>query len=287
MTETHMSLHYILDGSDIRTYSTAIEKLLAGKSCWKTVKRNSRNIIAFHPELKVYFKSFNHAGPKERLKRIFAGSRAQRTFNGTRLLHLAGCQAPDIVAMGRFADHDFILMESVQGPPLLNTLESYLKHQSHPNWRLSLYQELGLTIGKMHSHGVIHGDLRGNNVVILPENHYYRLALIDNERTRQAIRFRREQRRNLKQIMLFGPQYITEEEQKQFFVYYFQAFPHPPRRAKQIEVDILREVNGHFKRKGIVQGTAITETDYWTQLAKCRPYELSRFSNNDAQPPLL
>lgn len=276
-------IHYLRDPEKASAVTIATNNLLSDDGSWQLVKRNSRNTIAFHPELNLYFKSFNHTSIKERLKRFFTGGRAQRTFSGTRLLHLAGCRAPDVVAIGSFPGNDFILMESIQGPPLLNTLESYLKHQSHPEWRRSLYQELGLTIGKVHAKGVIHGDLRGNNVVILPENHQYRLALIDNERTRKAIRFRREQRRNLKQIMLFGEQYITEEEQQLFFKGYFQAFPHAPRIEKQLAVDTLREVSRHFNRKGIVQGTTITGTDYWSILAECKPYEVSRLSNSGEQ----
>jgi len=285
MPQHRLVINYLRDPAQAAPFSIAIEQLFSGGHSWRLIKRNTRNTIAFHSGLGVYFKSFNHTNIKERLKRLFTGGRAQRTLNGTLLLHQANCQAPSVLAMGHFPGHDFILMESVEGPPLLNALESYLKHPKHPEWRRALFQELGLTIGKMHATGVIHGDLRGNNVVILPENHHYRLALIDNERTRKPFRFRREQRRNLKQIMLFGPQYITQEEQQLFFSSYFQAFPHPDRAAKELAAETLQEVGKHFKRKGIVQGTPIRETNYWPRLAESAPYELFRLSNSGEQSP--
>jgi serine/threonine protein kinase len=285
MSQHRLVINYLRDPAQKSPLPIAIEQLLSDDGSWRLIKRNTRNTIAFHSELRVYFKSFNHTNIKEGLKRLFTGGRAQRTLNGTRLLHQAGCQAPDVVAMGHFPGNDFILMESIEGPPLRNALESHLKHQKHPEWRRALFQELGLTIGKMHAKGVIHGDLRGNNVIILPENHHYRLALIDNERTRKPFRFQREQRRNLKQIMLFGPQYITQGEQQLFFSGYFQAFPHPAQAAKQLSAETLREVGKHFKRKGIVQGTPISEANYWPALAECVPYELSRLSNSGERFP--
>lgn len=287
MSQQRLVISYLRDSAQKPLISSAIEQLFLDGGCWRLIKRNTRNTIAFHSELRVYFKSFNHTNIKEKLKRLVTGGRAQRTLNGTHLLHQAGCQAPDVVAMGHFLGNDFILLESVEGPPLLNALESHLKHKEHREWRRALFQELGLTIGKMHSKGVIHGDLRGNNVIILPENHHYRLSLIDNERTRKPFRFQREQRRNLKQIMLFGPQYITQEEQQLFFSGYFQAFPHSAHAAKQLETETLRKVGKHFKRKGIVQGTPITEANYWPALAECAPYELSRISNSDERFPQL
>lgn len=73
--------------------------------------------------------------------------------------------------------------------------------------------------------------LRGNSVVIVPDHQGYRLAMMDNERTRKAFRFNCEQQRNLKQIMPFGPCYITQDERDLFFVCYLQAFPYPKQRT--------------------------------------------------------
>ncbi len=277
MSQPHFTLEHISnqDNSLKEAYSQALKQLFSGGSAWKQVKKNSRNIIAFHPDMGVYFKSFNRSPVTERLKSTFTGGRAKRTLAGTRLLQETDCMAPKILATGHYPGHDFIIMEALEGAPLLNAIESYLRDSPDSQWRKDLFRELGLTIGKMHANGIIHGDLRGNNVVIVPDHQRYRLAMIDNERTRKAFRFNREQQRNLKQIMLFGPCYITPDERDLFFDCYFQAFPHPKQRAAQLKEKTFTEVEKHFQRKGVVQGTPLESVNYWPILKTLSPFELS------------
>ncbi|MQX52701.1 lipopolysaccharide kinase InaA family protein [Alcanivorax sediminis] len=276
MHNSHLTIDFHCELGFHTAIAEAVQRLLSGHDDWVSIKKNDRNTIAYHPELGVYFKSFYRNSVTERLKSIFSGGRAHRTLKGTRLLQAANCLAPDILATGRYSNNDFIIMEALNGPPLLNTLESYLKDKPDSQWRNDLFRELGFTIGKMHAQGVIHGDLRGNNVVIVPDHDCYRLAMIDNERTRKAFRFKREQRRNLKQIMLFGPHYITSSERDMFFDCYFQAFPHSSSRAKLLVKCTFDEVEEHFQRKGIVQGTPLEPIDYWPTIRSLQPLEVSQ-----------
>ncbi len=277
MSQPPFTLEHIpnQDNSLKEAYTQALQQFFSGDPAWKQVKQNSRNTIAIHPDMGVYFKSFNRTSITERLKSTFTGGRAKRTLAGTELLQEAGCMAPKILATGYYPDNDFIIMEALEGAPLLNAIESYLRDTPDSQWRKNLFCELGLTIGKMHANGIIHGDLRGNNVVIVPDHQRYRLAMIDNERTRKAFRFNREQQRNLKQIMLFGPCYITPVERDLFFDCYFQAFPHPKQRAILLKEQTFAEVEKHFQRKGIVQGTPLEPVNYWPILETLPPFELS------------
>jgi hypothetical protein len=75
--------------------------------------------------------------------------------------------------------------------------------------------------------------------------------------------------------MLFGPYYITPAERELFFDYYFQAFPHPKRHASLLKEQTFAEVEKHFQRKGIVQGTPLESVNYWPTLEKLSPFELS------------
>lgn len=276
MTDSHLTIEFHCESARQGAIAEAVPLLLSSQDGWLSIKKNDRNTIAYHSELGIYFKSFNRNPVTERLKGVFSGGRAQRTLKGTRLLQAANCLAPDILATGQYSHNDFIIMEALNGPPFLNTLESYLKDKPGSHWRHDLFRELGFTIGKMHAQGIIHGDLRGNNVVIVPDDDCYRLAMIDNERTRKAFRFNREQRRNLKQIMLFGPHYITAAERDMFFDCYFHAFPHSSSSAQSIVKRTFDEVEKHFQRKGIVQGTPLEPINYWPIIRSLPPLEVSR-----------
>lgn len=253
-----------------------LEALLGDRAGWKVVKDNARNLICYHPADRLYFKSFDHGNLTETLKRALRGSRARRTLLGTRLLQEAGCLAPDVVACGTLLHQDFVVMEDLDGPQLLNTLHSYLQEPSRRAWRRQLYRALGRTIGTMHAAHIAHGDLRPNNVIIHPGADGYRLGLIDNERTRRPLRFRREQLRNLKQIMLLDERYITAAERRTFFAAYFSRFPtaHPlrQRRAAQrvLQRTVIEEVTAHFARRAPVSGTPIP-AEGWQALAGLQP----------------
>jgi tRNA A-37 threonylcarbamoyl transferase component Bud32 len=253
-----------------------LEALLGDRSGWQVVKDNARNLICYHPADRLYFKSFDHSNLAETLKRALRGSRARRTLLGTRLLQEAGCLAPDVVACGTLVHQDFVVMEDLGGPQLLNALHSYLQEPARRRWRRQLYRALGRTIGTMHAAGIAHGDLRPNNVIIHPGKDGYRLGLIDNERTRRPVRFRREQLRNLKQIMLLDERYITAAERRTFFAAYFSRFPQGHRlqrsRAAQraIQRTVIDEVQAHFSRRAPVSGTPIPP-EGWQALAGLGP----------------
>ena len=253
-----------------------LEALLGDRTGWKVVKDNARNLICYHPADRLYFKSFDHSSLDETLKRALRGSRARRTLLGTRLLQEAGCLAPDVVACGTLLHQDFVIMEDLDGPQLLNALHSYLQEPERRAWRRQLYRALGRTIGTLHAAGLAHGDLRPNNIIIHPGADGYRLGLIDNERTRRPLRFRREQLRNLKQVMLLDERYITAAERRTFFAAYFSRFPkaHPlrHRRAAQraIQHTVVEEVKAHFARRAPVSGTQIPP-EGWRTLAGLGP----------------
>lgn len=253
-----------------------LEALLGDRTGWKVVKDNARNLICHHPADRLYFKSFDHGSLGETLKRAVRGSRARRTLQGTRLLQDAGCLAPDVVACGTLLHQDFVVMEDLDGPQLLNALHSYLQEPARRSWRRQLYRALGCTVGTMHAAGIVHGDLRPNNVIIHPGADSYRLGLIDNERTRRPLRFRREQLRNLKQIMLLDERYITAAERRTFFAAYFSRFPqaHRLRRShtarRDLQQTVIREVAAHFSRRASVSGTPIPP-EGWQALAGLGP----------------
>ena len=161
-------------------------------------------------------------------------------------------------------------MEDLEGPQLLNALESFLQAPSARPWRRELFRALGHMVGRMHAARVVHGDLRPNNIIIHPGHPGYRLALIDNERTRKPLRFQREQKRNLKQVMLLADDYITPAEQRRFFAAYFSRLKLPRHKQRRLYRETLESVREHFVRKGVARGTPISQ-DYWYILRHQQP----------------
>tara|TARA_B100000676_G_scaffold310692_1_gene378055 strand:+ start:5507 stop:6316 length:810 start_codon:yes stop_codon:yes gene_type:complete len=261
---------YIAPGLDPQALHEGIRSVLSDQKGWSVVKQNARNLIAYQENGRLYFKSFNNDRLKELAKRSLGGSRAWRTLKGTRLLTEAGCLAPAIIACGHHQRCDFILMEDLEGPQLLNALESFLQAPSARPWRRELFRALGHMVGRMHAARVVHGDLRPNNIIIHPGRQGYRLALIDNERTRKPLQFGREQKRNLKQIMLLADDYITPAERRRFFAAYFARLDLPRHKLRQLYRETLESVREHFARKGVARGTPINQ-DYWYILRHQQP----------------
>lgn len=264
--KTYYSNSKIKEKDAIKIFDDALSQ----KTNWQTIKKNKRNIIAKNEKKNIYLKTFSLLSLNEKAKRIFSGGRAVRTLKGTDLLIEAGCLAPTVLACGSYSDHDFVLMEDLKGPQLLNALESFLQGHENRPWRRQLFRALGHTIGRMHANKVVHGDLRPNNVIIHPGNNGYRLGLIDNERTRRPVRFTREQKRNLKQIMLLDEDYISPAERRRFFAAYFQQLSLSRPQQRRLYRQTLASVQEHFRRRGVSRGTEIAEQD-WQVLANQQP----------------
>lgn len=264
------SFTFVTPVIDTETLRQHLDALLAGAESWKVIKDNPRNLIAWNPSEQLYYKSFRDGSTTERWKRRFRGNRAQRTLEGTRLLENAGCLAPAVLACGMLDDQDFVMMRDLSGPQLLNTLHTFLQDVDRRPWRKQLFEELGRTIGRLHAAGIVHGDLRPNNVIVHPSGDSYQLGLIDNERTRRPFLFRREQLRNLKQILLLGDAYITATEREAFFDNYFTVLGCTERRRQRLKRITEDAVKKHLEHRGAVSGTAI-DAAHWDTLKPLTP----------------
>lgn len=260
---TVVTFTYIANGINENSLHNSMQNLIERESDWRIIKENQRNMIAYQDYGRLYFKSFNNNRFKETLKRATGGSRAWRTLKATRKLEQAGCLAPQIIACGHFEACDFILMEDLTGPQLMNAIHSYLQTPETAQWRKTLFRTLGLTVGRLHSSGLVHGDLRPNNVIIHPSEKGYRIGFIDNERTRQPIQFKREQKRNLRQIMILGDRYITHAERISFFAAYFSLMPCSANVRRSLYRQTVADVAALFEKRPPGEGTQAPEELWW------------------------
>jgi len=104
------------------------------------------------------------------------------------------------------------------------------------NWHLPLSKEkviekriiiekLGEEIGRLHKLGIYHGDLRLNNILIQQKDRDIEFHIIDNE----SIRFykkipKRLIEKNLVQVNMVFPLYITHDDRIRFYEVYTSAY---------------------------------------------------------------
>ena len=107
-----------------------------------------------------------------RLPEIDMRIRSQRTLQEPEVIHRAkeaGVPTPTIF-MVDVAEAN-IIMEFIEGKQVKQVLDSLSSEE-----RQSLCRHIGRLIGRLHSHGVIHGDLTTSNMILTSEG---RVVLVD------------------------------------------------------------------------------------------------------------
>ncbi len=251
----------------------ALQSLADPCDTWRIIKDNSRYLIARHGEFSLFYKDF---APDHSLAGLIKSALGQgpvaRSLRGARLLKAARLLAPEVVASGVREGRPFILMTELAGPQLHNALRSFLTHPRGERLRFKrrLLWLLGETIGRLHGSGLVHGDLRPNNLILhVDESGLLGVGLIDNERSRKPLRFRREQLRNLTQLMLLNRDDVTRTDRARFFQGYFAAFPHSAAARRRLLAEVTAAVEARFARGSRPLGTLI-EAHWWDYLAGAR-----------------
>jgi TP53 regulating kinase-like protein len=104
-----------------------------------------------------------------RLSALDVAIRTQRTLREPQLIHKAkeaGVPTPTIFLVD-VADSN-IIMEYVEGKTVKKTLDEMSQSK-----RLDLCQLIGTLIGRLHNHGVIHGDLTTSNMILTTAGRVY------------------------------------------------------------------------------------------------------------------
>jgi len=97
-----------------------------------------------------------------RLSQLDSAIRTQRTLREPQLIHRAkeaGVHTPTIFLIDRVDTN--IIMEYIEGKQVKQILNDLPRSE-----RLRLCHHIGLLIGRLHNHGIIHGDLTTSNMIL-------------------------------------------------------------------------------------------------------------------------
>ncbi len=188
------------------------------------------------------FKEFLSRGLFESVGAVFRGTRGRRAWRAALILEEAGFLTPQSVVLGerrgilcaggnggnfmvtRFIEGSMGLAIFMKGP-----LTEMAKAQPKEAivLRQNLARELGALVGRLHAKGIVHGDLRPNNILIqMAGQSGFKFYLIDNERNKlfREIPFALLVK-NLVQIGMLFPSLVGRTDRMRFFKAYLEAFP--------------------------------------------------------------
>lgn len=180
--------------------------ILAGEETWhrqndfKTIPSSERTrVLTFTVSVDgidrvVYIKQYLFKSLLQSLKRLFlSGSPAKQAFKAETMLAADGFDVAGVIALVESRD-SFLQKNSYLatfGIENVRSVRNYIlgikELTTSPqlaDWR-GFIRDLGLTIGRMHAKGIVHGDLRTGNILIRRDGNLWRFFFIDNERTKK------------------------------------------------------------------------------------------------------
>ena len=155
---------------------------------WSSIDCSPFAFVACNNEHNVFYKQFLARNIWERPKAWLRGSRCKRAVEQASLLPELGFNTPAVLSWGSLSGaREFMLTEAVNGIGVGSCIASYFRQRTSAQslyWKRQLIRELGAFVGKLHSAGVVHGDLRPNNVLMELGKQPFVFHLIDNERNK-------------------------------------------------------------------------------------------------------
>jgi len=200
----------------------------------------------------VYFKEYLDRSLWDRLKHMARPSRAMRALRASQMLSTRGFRVPEILAVGNGRTCFLATREVAGAVPVYRYL---VPDPARPvscslRERRDLLRQLGLTIGRMHSEGIVHGDLRPGNVLARRTEGRWEFFLLDNERTRRPLSLWDHLRlRNLVQINML-PGRVSRADRLRFFQSYLLLNPRVRLHYRHWVEQVVKCTRNRFRRKG-------------------------------------
>ncbi len=192
---------------------------------WDWVPSSKKTKVACRKNPLVYYKEFLSRSWFETLKNVLKGSRAERARKQGEILISHRFNAPVPLCWGTAGNHNVTIFEGIEAEPLGDFIYS--------NWGRKLTRDelklkrkwiiaLASEIGRMHNAGIVHGDLRLNNILInVSKDQTPLFYFLDNERNKQYRHIPdRLIVKNLLQLNLVSPKFISFNDRFRFFHHY-------------------------------------------------------------------
>jgi len=209
-----------------------------------------------------YLKKYLCRSVLDFVKHLARPSRARRAFDASLMLQANGFKAPAVVGLferriGPICIDNLLLTEEVGSSVSLAQVLTEISRDAGGNAvtrKRSLIRAFAETMGRMHSRGIFHGDLRLGNVLVVEDRGKWRFFFLDNERTRKfyllPLRLRLK---NLVQVNMFR-EGITNTDRMRFFKTYLGMNPGVHMHYRQWAARILAKTICRLKRKGRFKG---------------------------------
>lgn len=208
----------------------AIEALVHGRQLPEGLSLVPSSVMAKVGHMEVageefYLKVYLAGTRLDRLKQRLRGSRAERARRAAEELEHHGFHTAEVVMTGDVGDLSWMVSRAIDGIGVGNYAYAFLRAPFSParlRWKRQILTELGRYMGRLHAVGIVHGDLRMNNILIDGNAPDPVFSLIDNERNMRFRYYmpRRLRIKNLVQITLFHPPIVTRTDRLRFFQAY-------------------------------------------------------------------
>lgn len=222
----------------------------------KIPSSKSTSVYLINIPLAGFYKEFLSRGYLDQFKALLVGSRCAKHIKQSKILSKKGFDTPRILASGRLGRNEFVVSQAVNGISFGEYLSATLRRPGTVkalHRKRLLFAELGRFIGRLHAAGVVHGDLRPNNLLLVFENSQPGWYVIDNERNKLTSNPSRKQLvKNLIQINMFHGIDMTMTDRRRFFKGYFSIFQ-SPYDARALEQEVVKKTRYRLKSKPVIE----------------------------------
>lgn len=221
-----------IHGPQAERYQEAVRLLMAGKTPegwqWLSSSRDTAVAVCTSGPA-VYYKEFLPRDRFETIKSLLRGSRCHRARRQADILRSAELPTPAILCWGAGRSNSFLLSEGFAGLGFFHYVSTHfpppLDRERIRQKRL-LLARAGELIGRLHRAGIVHGDLRQNNLLVQKIGNDFCFSLIDNESNRKWPLVPRSQIiKNLVQFAIVAGAALTRTDLLRLFHAYATVFP--------------------------------------------------------------
>lgn len=221
-----------IHGDQARLYEHQAGLLMAGElpAGWQWISCSLATAVAVSTtEPRVYYKEFLPRDGFEQIKALLRGNRCERARRQAGILRAVGLPTPEILCWGTGQVNTFLISQGFSGIGFFQYVKSNFPPPLRPEQireKRLLLAKAGALIGTMHSKGIVHGDLRQNNLLVKKAGGDFQFSFIDNESNRKWPRIPRSQIiNNLVQFAICSDNLLTRPDLLRLFQAYSKNHP--------------------------------------------------------------